>query len=147
MGKEKYSAIFALSKTDNVNGHVSKVHPRTVDECVEGESMYNFTLSLTSAFDVGGWSTLRPGHWVCSWPRTPSCAEVKERVKLYLYSPSVSSWPVLGWIRTSGSCLILICGYVFGILQLGMSNWWTVNSIKIRINTIIVRNFRRVKTE
>ena len=26
----------------------------------------------------------------------PSSAEVKERVELYLYSPSVSSWPVLG---------------------------------------------------
>jgi len=27
---------------------------------------------------------------------TPSSAEVKERVKLYLYSPSGPSWPVLG---------------------------------------------------
>ena len=27
----------------------------------------------------------------------PSRAEVKERVALYLYSPSGSSWPVLGW--------------------------------------------------
>ena len=27
----------------------------------------------------------------------PSSAEVKERVKLYLYSPSGPSWPVLGW--------------------------------------------------
>jgi hypothetical protein len=27
----------------------------------------------------------------------PSSAEVKERVELYLYSPSGSSWPVLGW--------------------------------------------------
>ena len=26
----------------------------------------------------------------------PSSAEVKERVELYLYSPSGSSWPVLG---------------------------------------------------
>jgi hypothetical protein len=26
----------------------------------------------------------------------PSSAEVKERVELYLYSPSVPSWPVLG---------------------------------------------------
>ena len=29
-------------------------------------------------------------------PPTPSSADVKERVELYLYSPSVSSWPVLG---------------------------------------------------
>jgi hypothetical protein len=27
----------------------------------------------------------------------PSCAKVKERVELYLYSPSGASWPVLGW--------------------------------------------------
>ena len=31
------------------------------------------------------------------WPPTPSSAEVKERVELYLYSPSGLSWPVLGW--------------------------------------------------
>jgi len=33
----------------------------------------------------------------CCWPPTPSSAEVKERVELYLYSPSARSWPVLGW--------------------------------------------------
>jgi len=27
----------------------------------------------------------------------PSCAEVKERVEWYLYSPSGPSWPVPGW--------------------------------------------------
>ena len=27
----------------------------------------------------------------------PTSADVKERVKLYLYSPSGPSWPVLGW--------------------------------------------------
>jgi hypothetical protein len=31
----------------------------------------------------------------CSRPPTPSSAEVKERVELYLYSPSGPSWPVL----------------------------------------------------
>ena len=35
------------------------------------------------------------GAW--RWPPTPSSAEVKERVKLYLYSPSGPSWPVLRW--------------------------------------------------
>ena len=35
------------------------------------------------------------GAW--RWPPTPpSSAEVKERVQLYLYSPSGPSWPVLG---------------------------------------------------
>jgi len=35
------------------------------------------------------------GVW--RWPPTPSNAEVKERVQLYLYSPSGSVWPVIGW--------------------------------------------------
>jgi hypothetical protein len=35
----------------------------------------------------------RPGNGVDHPP--PSSAEVKERVELYLYSPSGSSWPVL----------------------------------------------------
>jgi hypothetical protein len=33
--------------------------------------------------------------WI--WPSTPSSAEVKVRVELYLYSPSGPSWFVLGW--------------------------------------------------
>jgi len=35
------------------------------------------------------------GAW--RWPPTSSSAEVKERVGLYLFSPSGRSWPVLGW--------------------------------------------------
>ena len=31
------------------------------------------------------------------WPLTPPSAEVKERVELYIYSPSGPSWPVVGW--------------------------------------------------
>ena len=37
----------------------------------------------------------RPGRGVDHPPL--SCAEVKERVELYLFSPSGLSWPVLGW--------------------------------------------------
>ena len=37
----------------------------------------------------------RPGHGVDHPP--PSSAEVKERVELYLYSPSGPSWPFIGW--------------------------------------------------
>ena len=37
----------------------------------------------------------RPGRGVNHPP--PSCAEVKERVYLFLWSPSGSSWSVLGW--------------------------------------------------
>jgi len=36
----------------------------------------------------------RPGRGVKRTP--PSGAEVKERVQIYLYSPSGPSWPVLG---------------------------------------------------
>jgi hypothetical protein len=34
------------------------------------------------------------GTWLL--PHTPSSAEVKERVKLYFYSPSGPTWTVLG---------------------------------------------------
>jgi hypothetical protein len=37
-----------------------------------------------------------PGHGVNHSP--PSSAEVKEKVELYLYSHSGSSWPVIVWI-------------------------------------------------
>ena len=40
-----------------------KVHPRTVREGPEGEQMYSSTLPSTSALDVGGWSTPRPGRF------------------------------------------------------------------------------------
>ena len=45
----------------------------------------------TGSFQGGG---KQPGHGVHHPP--PSSAEVKERVQLYLYSPSGPSWPVLG---------------------------------------------------
>ena len=35
------------------------------------------------------------GAW--RWPPTPSSVDVKKSLQLYLYSPSGSSWPVLGW--------------------------------------------------
>jgi hypothetical protein len=43
------------------------------------------------------------GAWC--WPSTPSIAEVKERVELYLYSPS---GPVLGWTVPLCVCCYLI---------------------------------------
>ena len=35
------------------------------------------------------------GAW--RWPPTPSSAEIKEKVELYLYSPFGPLWPVIGW--------------------------------------------------
>jgi len=39
------------------------------------------------------------------WPPTSSSAEVKQRVELYLYSPSGRSWPVLGWTELGYSLI------------------------------------------
>ena len=40
-----------------------KGHPRTGHEGPEGEKKCSSTLSLTSALDVGGWSTPRPDRF------------------------------------------------------------------------------------
>jgi len=45
------------------------------------------TGSLSRGKEAGAWR----------WPSTPSSTEIKERVELYLSSPSGPSWPVLGW--------------------------------------------------
>jgi len=49
------------------------------------------------------------------WPRTSSRADVKERVELYLFSPSLPSWSVLLWTLPSiflydDSSLLGCCG-------------------------------------
>jgi hypothetical protein len=46
------------------------------------------------------------GAWRC--PPTPSSAEVKERVELYVYSPSGPSWPVIGCTFTFTFIFIFI---------------------------------------
>jgi len=40
-----------------------KFQPRTGHESTVGKQMYSCTLYWTSALNVGGWSTLRPGHF------------------------------------------------------------------------------------
>jgi hypothetical protein len=50
-----------------------------------------------ASYAMGTWSLSggkAAGVW--RWPPTPSSAEVKERVRLYLYTPSRPSWPVAG---------------------------------------------------
>jgi hypothetical protein len=53
-----------------------------------------------------------------SWPPTPSSAEVKERVELYLYSPSGPSWPVLKQMQVQ-SCVTWWWGYILRNESLG----------------------------
>jgi len=49
----------------------------------------------SSTMSTGSWPRVRwPGHGVDHPP--PPSAKIKERVELYLYSPSVSSWQVIG---------------------------------------------------
>jgi len=50
------------------------------------------SVSWTPSLFFGGKAA---GTW--RWLPTPSSTEVKERVQLYLYFPSGSSWPVLRW--------------------------------------------------
>jgi hypothetical protein len=56
------------------------------------------------------------GVWRCT-PTTYS-ADVKERVKLYLYSPSGPSWPVIGWplfYFITNSCIRNSCAIWQGV--------------------------------
>ena len=79
-----------------------KRHPRTGHEGPEGEQMYSFTLSLTSALDRGGWSTTRtlyhrenPGtHWIeVGWTPGPvrTCAENLARTRIRSSDPPARS--------------------------------------------------------
>jgi hypothetical protein len=52
------------------------------------------------------------GEW--PWPPTPSSAEIKERVELYMYATSEPSWPVIGW--TSPLCSPYIVGTILKVL-------------------------------
>ena len=51
----------------------------------------------------------RPGRGVHHQP--PSSAEVKERVELYICSPSGPLWPVLG--RTAPLMCVCVCIYIY----------------------------------
>ena len=69
-----------------------------------------------------------PGRGVNHTPM-PS-AEVKERVELYLYSPSMPSWLVLGWISRYFNILFIMCR--------------TVQVIQFLINAHTLMKFRNL---
>ena len=52
-----------LKKRESYKGK-GQAHPRTGHKGPEGQKMYSSTFSLTSALDVVGWSTPRPGHFI-----------------------------------------------------------------------------------
>ena len=58
---------FDMSEPNKVQGvkgkGKGKTLPRTGHECPEGKYRYSSTLSFTSALDVGGWLTPRPGRF------------------------------------------------------------------------------------
>jgi len=56
--------------------------------------------AITFQLESTGSSPVGKMAGACRLPPTPSSAEVKERVELYIYSPSGPSWPVLGWTLT-----------------------------------------------
>jgi hypothetical protein len=59
-------------RTGSTKGKV-KVHPGTGHESLVGEWRYSSTLSLTSAVDVGGWPTPRPGRFTPGKGPIPIC--------------------------------------------------------------------------
>jgi hypothetical protein len=68
----------------------------------------------------------RPGRGV--YHTHPPNAEVKERVELYLYSPSGSSWPVLGRTLPKEICWV---GVDWMDLAQVRDKWWAV------VNTVM----------
>ena len=67
------------------------------------------------------------GPW--RWPPIPSSAEVKERVELYLYSPSGPSWPVIGWnLPLPLGSVIVRRALGLTVWQYRTNDWFTQNT-------------------
>ena len=76
------------------------------------------------------------GAW--RWPSTPSSAEVKENVELYLYSLSGPSWPILGWTLRLPLLWYVACSMcvVYSVFLFSCGAGWVLKgkeSIKILI--------------
>jgi hypothetical protein len=84
------------------------------------------TRSLSRGKAAGAWR----------WPPTPSSAEVKETVELYLYT-SGPSWPVLGWTLPFPVSLSAYNIYAYQRIMWGRSPWSVLHSKEYRIIKII----------
>jgi hypothetical protein len=73
-------------------GCAGNTYERTISWVQTGPEAYPASCTMGTGSFPG---VKRPGRAVDHPP--PSSAEVKERLELYLYSPSGPSWPVLGW--------------------------------------------------
>ena len=62
-----------------------KGRPRTGHKGPEGEQKHSSALSLTSALEWGGWSTLRSGRFTPEKTRYPLYIEKYDLVLLYYY--------------------------------------------------------------
>jgi hypothetical protein len=57
----------------------------------------------------------------------PSSAEVKERVGLYINSPSGRSWPVLGWTLPLPLPIVYEAGWAPGTVWMGAKNLYELS--------------------
>jgi hypothetical protein len=74
----------------------------------------------------------RKAAGVWRWTPTPSSAEVKERVVLYLISPSEPSRPVLGWP-------LLLPLYQLQLLPLQLTAWRQICLYKLTVSRLLKR--------
>ena len=66
----------------------------------------------------------------------PSRAEVKERVKLYVYSPSGPSWPVLGWTLTVQYSTVQYSTVQYSTVQYCTVQYCTVQYSTVQYSTV-----------
>jgi hypothetical protein len=82
--------------------------------------------AASNTLGTGSLPGVTAGAW--RWSPTPSSAEVKERVDLYLYCTTGPSWRVTGWtlpfkvlhvfVFVDAFCCLSICGYIRKICNL-----------------------------
>ena len=90
--------LFQLPLKRLVGSSLDNVSPRTGLESPESEYRYSSTFSLTSALDVGGWLTPRPGRFIRgketrypSYRRLDGPQSRSGRVRKILPSPGLDS--------------------------------------------------------